>query len=91
MTNMLNIGIRELQHHAGIFLRRAEQGEIIQVTNRGRVVARIVPGTGDPWQDMLDSGQILMPTEQGDLADERPFAFGSDAADELATIRGSVT
>jgi prevent-host-death family protein len=43
---MKSIGIRELRQHASRYLRDVERGETIEVTDRGRPVARIVP-TGD--------------------------------------------
>jgi prevent-host-death family protein len=40
---MERIGIRELRQHASKYLERVERGEAIEVTNRGRLVARILP------------------------------------------------
>lgn len=41
---MDSVGIRELKTHAGEIVRRVhDEGEPIDVTVRGRVVARIVP------------------------------------------------
>ncbi len=40
---MRSIGIRELRQHAGRYVRGAEAGETIEVTNRGRPVARLIP------------------------------------------------
>lgn len=40
---MKRIGIRELRQNASRHLREVEQGETIEVTDRGRPVARIVP------------------------------------------------
>lgn len=37
------IGIRELRQQASRYLRNAERGETIEVTDRGRPVARLVP------------------------------------------------
>jgi prevent-host-death family protein len=38
------VGIRALKEHASAIIRRVhEEGEAIEVTHRGRVVARIVP------------------------------------------------
>lgn len=42
---MERIGIRELRQHASRYIEKAERGELIEVTNRGRLVARIVPAT----------------------------------------------
>jgi len=42
---MERIGIRELRQHASKYLERVERGEAIEVTNRGRLVARLLPAT----------------------------------------------
>ncbi len=42
-TTMEKIGIRELKQHTSAVLRRVVQGEVIEVTNYGKPVARIVP------------------------------------------------
>jgi prevent-host-death family protein len=47
---MLSVGIRELKERTSQILRRVrENGEEIQVTYHGRVIARLVPaGTSQP-------------------------------------------
>lgn len=40
---MTSVGIRELKAHLAEYIRRAERGESITVTDRGRAVARIGP------------------------------------------------
>ena len=40
---MKSIGIRELRQHASQYIRLVEEGETIQVTDRGRPVAMITP------------------------------------------------
>ncbi|MEQ0669671.1 type II toxin-antitoxin system prevent-host-death family antitoxin, partial [Mycobacterium tuberculosis] len=37
------IGIRELRQHASRYLARVEAGEELGVTNKGRLVARLIP------------------------------------------------
>jgi prevent-host-death family protein len=43
MLHMDRIGIRELRQKASEYIRRAEQGETIELTDRGRPVARLTP------------------------------------------------
>jgi prevent-host-death family protein len=43
MSHMDRIGIRELRQNASEYVRRAEAGETIEVTDRGRPVARLSP------------------------------------------------
>jgi prevent-host-death family protein len=40
---MEKVGIRELRQNATAVLRRVAAGEVVEVTDRGRPVARIVP------------------------------------------------
>lgn len=39
----MSVGIRALQQNASSVVARAAQGEIIEVTDRGRPIAQIVP------------------------------------------------
>jgi len=43
MSHMERVGIRELRRNASEYVRRAEAGETIEVTDRGRPVARLAP------------------------------------------------
>jgi prevent-host-death family protein len=43
MSHMTRIGIRELRQNASEYVRRAERGETIEVTDRGRPVACLSP------------------------------------------------
>jgi prevent-host-death family protein len=40
---MKTVGVRELREHASEILREVQGGEIVNVTNRGTIVARLVP------------------------------------------------
>ena len=55
---MLSVGIRELKEQMSQILRRVrENGEEIQVTHHGRVVARIVPASA-PQLDPTDLSSV---------------------------------
>lgn len=84
---MEQIGVRELRQHASRYLARVAGGETLEVTDRGRPVAMLVPVRGDDWQHLLDSGRIVPPTEEGDVLDEAPNDFGVDATGTLAAMR----
>ena len=66
---MKRIGIRELRQNASQHLREVEQGETIEVTDRGRPVARIVPvPPAAPMgviESLIASGRMI--PAQGDL------------------------
>jgi prevent-host-death family protein len=68
---MERIGVRELRQHASRYLARVRAGETIEVTDRGRLVARLVPVREESWQDLIDAG-VVIPAE--------------DPAVDLATI-----
>lgn len=43
-----SVGVRELKAHASALLQRVHRGEVIEVTVRGRTVARLIPVTEKP-------------------------------------------
>jgi prevent-host-death family protein len=56
---MASIGVRELRQRASELLRRVEQGETIEVTDRGRRVAILSPPPdGSPLDRMRALGEI---------------------------------
>ncbi|MCL2394404.1 MAG: type II toxin-antitoxin system prevent-host-death family antitoxin [Acidimicrobiaceae bacterium] len=84
---MERIGVRELRQHASRYVARVAKGETIEVTDRGRPVALLVPNPGDQWELLIASGQVLPASGEGDLADEEPGDYGIDASGELAAMR----
>lgn len=84
---MDRIGVRELRQNASRYLERVQRGETLEVTDRGRPVARLVPIDIDPWQSLIDSGRLLPPEEDGNLLDEAPLDLGIDASAFLADMR----
>jgi prevent-host-death family protein len=84
---MDRVGVRELRQHASRYLARVAGGESLEVTDRGRAVARLVPVVADPWEDLLTSGRVLVPEDASDLLDEKPVDYGLDASKELNALR----
>lgn len=84
---MERIGVRELRQHASRYLARVAGGESLEVTDRGRPVARLVPVHDDAWLGLVASGLVSPPTVEGDVLDEKPDDFGIDASDVLAAMR----
>lgn len=65
---MATVGVRELRQRASELLRRVEQGETIEITDRGRPVALLGPlPPGTPIERMRAAGDVEMAT--GDLND----------------------
>ena len=81
----MRIGVRELRQNASHYLARVERGEVIEVTSRGRVVARLVPAEGDQWEQMVAAGMVQPATE--DLLAVVPSDFGFSASEQLAAMR----
>jgi prevent-host-death family protein len=82
---MEQIGVRELRQHASRWLRRVAAGETLEVTDRGRPVARLVPIPSDAPRleqlllegrarpgvgNLLDLGAPLPPTPGEPLPSE---------------------
>jgi prevent-host-death family protein len=84
---MERIGVRELRQHASRYLARVATGETIEVTDRGRPVALLVPTHEDRWEDLVARGQVLAATGAGNVIDEAPGDYGIDASARLAAMR----
>jgi len=75
---MGSVGIRELRQHASELLRRVEDGESIEITDRGRPVAVLAPLPADPVERLRASGDLQ--DSDGDLADlPEPLALPAGA------------
>ena len=56
---MVSVGVRELRQRASDLLRLVEQGESVEITDRGRPVALLTPlPTGTPLERMRAAGDI---------------------------------
>lgn len=55
---MRAIGIRELRQQASRYLRDVQRGETIEVTDRGRPVARLVPVPTAGLDALAESGRL---------------------------------
>ncbi|MHB1525777.1 MAG: type II toxin-antitoxin system Phd/YefM family antitoxin [Candidatus Dormibacteria bacterium] len=66
------VGIRDLKQNASAIVRRAAQGETLEITDRGRAVARIgpLPSKGNHAQ-MVAEGRISL--AGGDLLANEPL------------------
>jgi len=67
------VGVRELRQNLSVYLRRVEQGETLEVTERGRFVARLAPAPA-PETSVLD--RII--AEGRATAARRPFSQSRD-------------
>jgi prevent-host-death family protein len=84
---MDRIGVRELRQNASRYLARVATGETIEVTDRGRPVALLVPVRPERWDELVASGQVQLASGEGSLFDDAPGEFGIDASGRLAAMR----
>ena len=82
---MTTVGIRELRQSASELLRRVEQGERIEITNRGRPVALLAPlPQGGPLERMRVAGEIdAASADLDDLPEPLPLAPGAERPSEV--------
>jgi prevent-host-death family protein len=66
---MRTVGVGALRQRASELLRLVEQGETIEVTNHGRVVAVLAPPPEQgPWERLVATGDVTLATRDvGDL------------------------
>ena len=79
--------MRELRQHASRYLARVAAGERLEVTDRGRPVALLVPVSVDPWDQLLESGRVRRPGGREGLTAEEAGEYGISATEELAHLR----
>jgi len=68
------IGIRELRQHASVYVDLAERGYTVDITNRGRLVAQLVPvrEPDSPLERWIAACVIREAEEAGDILDIEP-------------------
>ncbi|MGH7910901.1 MAG: type II toxin-antitoxin system Phd/YefM family antitoxin [Candidatus Dormibacteraceae bacterium] len=85
------LAVRDLRQHLSAVLGRVASGETVQVTDRGRPVARIVPlRSAGPYARLVAEGRIAPPEEPWRRFDIQPLPppGGSPLASEiLADLR----
>ncbi len=84
---MRRVGVRELRQQASKVLDEVKAGAVVEVTERGEPVARIVPLRPDPWQALLESGRVQVPIGPADLLNVEPFLGPGSASDALDELR----
>jgi prevent-host-death family protein len=84
---MERIGIRELRQHASKYLERVERGETIEVTNRGRLAAVLVPPPRPGGLARLEAeGQVTRATKHvEDLGPPIPIPPGAIPPSEMVS------
>lgn len=82
------IPIRGLNQDTAGVLARVERGETVEITNRGRPIARIVPIGVDPLAELIRTGALTPPTIALPFTTPtgEPTA-GPDAGDLISELR----
>ena len=84
------VGIRELREDLSRIVRRVQRGEVVEVTDRGHPVARLVPmgPLGGALADLVAAGKVRPARERAPLPQplDLPSRMTSEAA--IAMLRG---
>jgi antitoxin (DNA-binding transcriptional repressor) of toxin-antitoxin stability system len=87
------IGIRELRQHASIYVDLVERGYTVDITNRGRLVAQMIPVRmpDSPLERWIAAGVVERAEDTGSVLDVDPYpATSADrptATDVLRQLR----
>jgi prevent-host-death family protein len=73
------IGIRELRQHASVYVDLVERGYTVDITNRGRLVAQMVPvrDPDSPLERWVAKGVIERAEDEGSVLEIEPYTGGS--------------
>ena len=85
------VGLRDLRHHTSEVLARVRHGETIDVTEHGRLIARIVPvGERQPTPvlaRLVESGRATLARRPGYRPRMRPGDGTDGLSETLAALR----
>jgi prevent-host-death family protein len=82
------IAIRTLNQDTAGVLARVEAGETVEITNRGRLVARIVPVGGGELDDLVAAGRVVPASVDAPFtAPGGPIDPGADSGELLSALR----
>jgi antitoxin (DNA-binding transcriptional repressor) of toxin-antitoxin stability system len=89
------IGIRELRQHASVYVDLVERGYTVDITNRGRLVAQMIPvrDPESPLERWIAKGVIERAQDEGSILEVDPYtgvAGGQPTASQaLAELRAA--
>ena len=85
---MTDIGVRELKQHLSEYLERAERGELVRVTDRGRPKALLGPLPGRARVEEGIAAGWITPALGGSLTSVRRWRGRTPVLETLAEDRG---
>src|ERR1700739_2344970 len=89
------IGIRELRQHASVYVDLVERGYTVDITNRGRLVAQMIPvrDPESPLERWIAKGVVERAEDDGSILEIDPYtrtSAGQPAASEaLGRLRAT--
>lgn len=88
---MDSIPVRQLNQDTAGVLARVERGESLEITSRGRPIARLIPATPhglDELDDLIADGRVVPATISGPFVlPDQPVDEGADAGALLSALR----
>lgn len=82
----LTVGIRQLKAELSRHLRRVQQGQMIEVTDRGRVIATINPVESTDLSPAIRWARAMVAAGKAQWAGGKP-----EGAEKPARLRGAAT
>jgi prevent-host-death family protein len=87
---MRRIAHRELRNNSSQILDEVRNGEIIEVTNHGEVVAVLIPPAATPYELLVAAGKVRVSRPGANtFSSIRARRTDRDALDVLSEMRGS--
>lgn len=91
MEDAHSVGLRDLRHHTSEVLARVRHGETVDVTEHGRLIARIVPvGQQEPapvLERLVESGRASLARRPGYRPRMRPSDGTNRLSDAVSAMR----
>jgi prevent-host-death family protein len=86
------IGIRELRQHASVYVDLAEKGYTVDITNRGRLVAQLVPvrEPDSPLERLIAAGIVEPAEESGGAAGLDPYPAPPGGQPTASEVLGQI-
>lgn len=85
---MSEIGVRELNQDTASVLARVKHGEEVEITERGTVVAKLIPAQPSPAAELIASGRLRPATLSGPIPHPTgPIRTSSEAGALLRDLR----
>lgn len=83
---MKQIGVRELNQQTSRVIERVRRGETLEITDRGQLVARLVPvvPVPEPLERLIAEGRVATPSLTGPI--QMPPVLGDPEVDVAAAL-----